>query len=71
MKKITALRIIFAFALAGTLFSGYFSYSEVIMKVCPVGWCASLFGISVCIYGLVMYAVILAASLIALLLKKK
>jgi len=37
MKKIIAIRIIFFMALAGVLFSGYFSYGEVIMGICPIG----------------------------------
>ena len=56
------LKTIFIISFMGVLFSGYLSYSELISKTCNLGSCTSLLGMPVCIYGFVMYFLILIIS---------
>jgi len=68
MKKQTALKTLFGISLAGVLFSGYLSYTEIFQQVCGLGvleTCGTkVFPLPSCVYGLVMY---LAGLIIAVL----
>ena len=67
MKKETALKILFWISLAGVLFSGYLSYSEILQQTCAIGTCsAKVFTLPSCVYGFVMYLVGLIISIIGL-----
>lgn len=69
MKK-RGLWINFIFSLIGVLFAGYLSYGKLISGTCPISeGCAILFGLPVCIYGLVMFAALFVLS--GLMLFKK
>ena len=75
MNKQTALWIIFAIAIAGMLFSGYLSYGELIAKSCyatklGMGACTQVLQLPACIYGFVMYTIVLVISIIGLRSKK-
>ena len=68
MDKRLALKIILWISVAGLLFSGYLSYGEVFQKVCTasalgMGTCSSVIGIPACVYGFVMYLVIIIINL--------
>jgi uncharacterized membrane protein len=69
MKKEIALKIILAISIAGMLFSGYLSYTEIFNGVCSMGSCSSVASIPACVYGLAMYLVVFVISLLGL--KKK
>ena len=70
MKKQTALKTLFWVSLIGVLFSGYLSYTEIFQQVCALGslgTCSTkVFTLPSCVYGLVMYLVILIFSVIGL-----
>lgn len=66
MDKTTALKTILGISIAGILFSGYLSFSEIIMRTCPIGGCGKLLGIPVCFYGFVMYCGVFAVSIMGL-----
>lgn len=67
MKKQTALKILFWISLAGVLFSGYLSYTEIFQQSCAIGSCsAKVFTLPSCVYGLVMYLAGLIVSIIGL-----
>jgi uncharacterized membrane protein len=71
MKKETSLRIIFWIAIAGMLFSGYLSYTELFAGFCGaaklgMGQCTNVFTIPACVYGFVMYLVILVITILGL-----
>jgi len=67
MKKQTALKILFWISLAGVLFSGYLSYTEIFQQTCAIGTCsAKVFTLPSCVYGLVMYIAGLIVSVIGL-----
>ena len=66
MKAKTALKIILGVAILGILFSGYLSYTELFQKTCALGTCASVSGIPVCVYGLIMYLIVFAVALLGL-----
>ena len=72
MKKQTALKIIFGLAVAGVIFSGYLSYSEIFRKVCVIGGGCSitLLNLPSCVYGFVMYLAVLTFAIIGLKAKK-
>ena len=75
MKKETALKIIFIISIAGMLFSGYLSYTEIFAGFCGasylgMGNCSNVFQIPACVYGLVMYLLVFVISLIGLKNKK-
>lgn len=71
MKSKTALKIILVISLIGILFSGYLSYSELTVGVCPIGGgCTAVAGLPACVYGLVMYAIVFVVSLLGLKEKK-
>ncbi len=71
MRKQTALKSIMWIAIAGMLFSGYLSYGELIAKSCyatalGMGACTTVFQIPACIYGFVMYVLVLIVSILGL-----
>jgi len=68
MKKEIWLIIL---SLAGALFSGYLSYSNMIAGVCPLNeGCAYFFGLPSCIYGFIIFAALLILSIMGLKNKK-
>jgi len=70
MKKETALKTIMWISVAGMLFSGYLSYTELFQKVCALGGtCPSVAKIPACVYGFVMYAIVFVICILGL--KKK
>jgi uncharacterized membrane protein len=71
MKKQTALWIIFAIAIAGMLFSGYLSFTELFLNFCGaaklgMGACTQVFQLPACVYGFVMYTIVLVVSILGL-----
>lgn len=73
----TALKVILVISIAGILFSGYLSISE-LSNSDPIGLSCSggdeagkLLGIPVCVYGLVMYIVIFLVSAMSLFDRSK
>jgi len=67
MKSKTALKIILGISILGILFSGYLSYKELFTGVCPLGGsCPSVATLPACVYGLVMYLIVLVISLLGL-----
>jgi uncharacterized membrane protein len=76
MKKDGALKIIFFISIAGLLFSGYLSYTEIFAGYCGsaqlgMGECTNVFQIPACVYGFFMYLAVLIISLIGLRSKEK
>jgi len=58
-------------SIAGILFAGYLTFNKLILGVCSFGEsCPYLWGYPVCIYGLILFTILLIA-VIALLLKSK
>jgi len=71
MKKQTALKALFWVSLAGALFSGYLSYTEIFQQVCALGTCSTtIFSVPSCVYGLVMYLIGLVISILGIKSKK-
>ena len=75
MKKDLSLKIIFIISIAGLLFSGYLSYTELFAGFCGaeqlgMGSCTNVAGIPACVYGLVMYLGVFVISLLGLRSKK-
>ena len=75
MKKQVALKIIMWIAVAGMLFSGYLSYTELFAGYCGasqlgLGVCTNVLQIPACIYGFVMYTIVLTVSILGLKSKK-
>lgn len=78
MSKTLALKIIFGIAIAGVLFSGYLSYYELFV---PEGCSAAaiscgtkvvtIASLPACVYGLVMYTIVLIISGLATFGKKE
>lgn len=67
MEKQTALKTLFWITLAGVLFSGYLSYTEIFQQSCAIGTCNSkVFTIPSCVYGIVIYLMCLIISIIGL-----
>jgi len=69
MKKQTSLKIILWISILGLLFSGYLSYGELFAKKCyavslGLGQCTNVAGIPACVFGFVMYLVILIITII-------
>lgn len=73
MKKVKSIWIIFVFALIGVLFSGYLTFTKMVLGVCPLTEsCPYLFGQPVCIYGFGMFLLLLVFSGLMLFnIKKK
>jgi uncharacterized membrane protein len=70
MKKEAALKIILVISIAGMLFSGYLSYTEIFAGLCAIGGtCSSVASIPACVYGFVMYLIVFIICLLGL--KKK
>jgi uncharacterized membrane protein len=74
MKKESALKTILAISIAGMLFSGYLSYTELFAGFCGasklgMGSCSNVFQIPACVYGFFMYLIVFIISLMGL--KKK
>lgn len=70
VKKQLALQIILVISIAGLLFSGYLSYTELFQKVCAFGGCQDLLGLPVCVYGFIMYLAVFVLSLLGIKSKK-
>jgi len=67
MNKLIALKAIFWVSLAGMLFSGYLSYTEIFQQVCALGACStSILTIPSCVYGFVAYLVVFVISIFGL-----
>jgi uncharacterized membrane protein len=71
MKKQTSLKTILGISIAGLLFSGYLSYTELFAGFCGasklgMGSCTNVFQIPACIYGFVMYLIVLIISILGL-----
>jgi uncharacterized membrane protein len=76
MKKELSLKIIFIISIAGILFSGYLSYTELFAGFCGasklgMGECTNIAQIPACVYGFVMYLSVFVISLLGLKGKKK
>ncbi len=64
MEKETALKAVSIISLIGVLFSGYLSFGTLLAGTCPLnGECPFFLGYPACNYGLVMFLIILIASL--------
>jgi len=67
MKKQTAFKALFWVSIAGALFSGYLSYTEIFQQFCALGTCsATVFSVPSCVYGFVMYIAGLIVSVLGL-----
>lgn len=66
MKKTSALWIVFFISVAGMLFSGYLSYSELFRGSCSLGGCSFKLGLPVCVYGFFMYLAVFVISWIGI-----
>lgn len=66
MKPNIALTIILLISIVGVLFSGYLSYSELFAGNCPIGGCPTVGPFPACVYGLVMYLLVLILSYLGL-----
>ncbi len=73
MPKATALKIILVISTVGVLFSGYLSYTEVIIKNCTLGCSAAgnILGLPVCVYGFSMFLLVFLTALLSQPCKKK
>lgn len=70
MKAKTALQSIMILSIAGMLFSGYLSYSELVKQYCVFGTCSNVAGVPACVYGFVMYLVVFVISILGIKSKK-
>lgn len=75
MFKQTALKTILVIAIAGLLFSGYLSYTELFQRYCAatalgLGSCTKVSGIPACVFGFVMYLIVSIVAIIGLRSKK-
>ena len=75
MKKQTSLIIVLILSIAGMLFSGYLSYTELFAHFCGatqlgLGQCTSVLKIPACVYGFVMYLIVFVISIIGVNSKK-
>jgi uncharacterized membrane protein len=67
MKKQTALKTIMIISIAGMAFSGYLSYTELFQQVCAArGGCSTIGGVPTCLYGFMMYTIVLIVSLMGM-----
>lgn len=70
MSTTRALQVILAIALAGVAFSGVLTYHELLGRAasCAVaaGGSGLLFGLPVCVYGLMMYLAVLTVAALGL-----
>ena len=70
MNMRTSLKVILGISVAGILFSGYLSYSELIASKCVLGGCSYVLGAPACVYGFVMYTIVFVVALLGLRSKK-
>jgi uncharacterized membrane protein len=71
IKQKTALKTILGISIAGMLFSGYLSYSELFKGTCAIGGgCSMLAGLPTCVYGFVMYLIVFIIAILGLRSKK-
>lgn len=71
MKKQASLITILIISIAGMLFSGYLSYTELFAGFCGasklgMGTCTNVFRIPACVYGFVMYLVVFIITILGL-----
>jgi len=71
MKKSTALKTILIISIAGMLFSGYLSYTELFRGTCAIGGgCSNIAGIPTCLYGFAMYLLVFIVAILGLKAKE-
>lgn len=75
MKKDIMLKSILGISIAGLLFSGYLSYTELFANFCGaaklgLGSCTNVFQIPACVYGFFMYLAVFILSILGLKGKK-
>lgn len=75
MKKQIALKTILWISVAGMLFSGYLSYTELFAGFCGanqlgMGSCTNVFTIPACVYGFVMYVIVFVIAVMGIKSKK-
>jgi len=71
MKSKTSLLTILIISIAGLLFSGYLSYTELFMNFCGsaqlgLGSCTKVFQIPACVFGFVMYLIVFIIAILGL-----
>jgi len=67
MRTRMMLKLIMVMSLAGTLFSGYLSFTEIFQKTCALGTCSTqVAGVPSCVYGFAMFFMVLILSIIGL-----
>src|SRR3989344_1386804 len=72
MNKNKILWIIFIFSLIGVLFAGYLTFTKLVLGSCPlIEPCPYFLGQPACVYGLVLYLILLILSGILLFSKPK
>jgi uncharacterized membrane protein YhaH (DUF805 family) len=55
--------IVFLLAIAGALFAGYLSFSKLVLQTCALNeGCNYLLGIPTCVYGFVLFVIILVLA---------
>ncbi|MBU3935400.1 hypothetical protein KJ909_01880 [Patescibacteria group bacterium] len=68
MNEVKALKTISVIAMAGVLFSGYLSYGELFKGSCDLTGVScganNVGGVPACVYGLVMYIIVLIVSVL-------
>lgn len=63
MERIKYLKIMFVLAAMGFLFSGYLTFSKILLKTCPLNEPCSVFlGVPTCVFGFAMFTLMLAFS---------
>lgn len=71
IKKETALKTVAWLSVAGMLFSGYLSYTELFAGFCGaaklgMGSCTNVAGIPACVYGFFMYLIVFIVSVLGI-----
>jgi len=66
MGKRSAIITILIVSILGVLFSGYLTYLELFKKICAFGYCVTVNGIPTCLYGFILFFIILIASILGL-----
>jgi len=60
-------KIIFIFSLIGFLFSGYMTFSDIVLGYCPMKeGCPLIFGYPACLYGFALFLMLLITSIFLL-----
>jgi uncharacterized membrane protein len=71
MKRKTALKTILVLAIAGMLFSGYLSYTELFRGTCAAGGgCSNIGGLPTCLYGFMMYLIVFIIAILGVKAKE-